>query len=101
MKVYFTQGEPQEVVDAIQDKLRTRRLGKNLQLQLEGENISILFKKLGTSSIYFSRQSSTGEGCHYELTQEKIAFAHKPFRQEVYDKLVDIVQSIGGRVDQA
>ena len=50
----------------------------------------VTISKLGTSTLHF-KCDKTDKGCHFALTKEKIAFAHRPLKGEVTDKIVKVI----------
>lgn len=74
-----------------------RALGDIVSLGEEGGNLIVKISKLGTSTLQFDR-SEQGDDTIFTLSVEKIAFAHKAFKDEVKSKLVHLIEKSGGKV---
>jgi hypothetical protein len=97
MKISFKDQDAKKILGQITGALGDRELGKMCKFDLEGQNLKVLISKLGTSELLFAGTKSAS-GWTFELTKEKIAFAHKPFKDEVVDKIIKVIQSVGGTV---
>ena len=98
MKYFFpSRTNLDEIVDEVKGKLEGRKLGKMVSLQSSGNGLEVKISKLGTSTLTFGC-SQSDSGLTLELGQQKIAFSHKSFKQEVLEKINAIIVSCGGKV---
>lgn len=97
MEIYFRDKGPAEVVSAITNSLGGRNLGQIMQIRLAGEDIHVTIKKVGTSNLEFSH-SQDGGGHRWELSKEKLALSHRPFKGEIIAKLTRLITQLGGEV---
>lgn len=98
MKISYAKGTPEEVIAAIQAKLEGRKLGEMVNFDLNGTGLDVTIKKLGTSLLSFQQIAKT-QGLAWHLTKEKIALSHRPFKDEVMDKIAKIVEQTGGKME--
>lgn len=84
-----------EIVEKFKKNLEGRKLGKIVSLSAAGSSLDVTIKKLGTSTLKFQSQTE-GEDLILELENQKIALAHRKFKGEVLDKLVDVIETCGG-----
>ncbi len=90
---------PREEREAILKRLREAMQGSLwtpcITLEFDGSILLIKVQKLGLSLIrYQERQTETH--LIYEALDEKIAWAHRPFREEVESFLLNAVAAAGG-----
>lgn len=97
MKIFFRNLTPDAVVNQINASIQGRQIAELVKLNLDGNNLDVTISKLGTSTFSFLC-SKNGPDCLIELKNEKIAFAHRAFKDEVLSKLVQIVEKAGGKV---
>lgn len=97
MKIQFPKQSNAQVITALQKVLTGRSLGDLVSLEDQDNNLVMKISKLGTSSLIFSR-SEVGANVLYTLTEEKIAFAHRAFKDDVKAKLENVVTKAGGSV---
>jgi hypothetical protein len=74
-----------------------RALGDMVSIDEERGGLLVKISRLGTSSLQFDR-SENGEFAVFTLSEEKIAFAHRAFKDEVKSKLVHIIEKSGGKI---
>ncbi len=101
MKIIFSETDPQKVVQNIKDALGSRELAKMVDFALQGKDLIVTISKFGTSTLTFSNQAAKSGGLQYELTGEKIAFAHKALKGEVTNKLLKVIESAGGKIAES
>ena len=96
---YFFPSRPSldEIIADVESKLAGRKLGKMVSLHSTGDGLEVKISKLGTSTLTFASIQSDS-GLTLELGQQKIAFSHKGFKQEVLEKINAIIESCGGQV---
>lgn len=100
MKISFKENDPNKVLKSITDALGGRELGKMVDMRFEGKDLVVTISKLGTSTLVFSNKAAK-DGLQYELTTEKIAFAHRAFKDDVKEKLFKVITGAGGKVQDA
>ena len=98
MIVSFKQDNPEEIVDLINEKMQSRRIGKIAKLDYKDNQLILTIKKLGTSTIYFTKEEHNKKGSSWNLSEEKIAFSHKIHRKTVLDKITKIIEDMDGSV---
>ena len=86
-----------ELVTNLQTAMSGRSLGDLVSISEHPEGIVIKISKLGTSILQFDREES-GKFAVFTLSSEKIAFAHKAFKDEVKLKLISVIEKTGGSV---
>lgn len=98
MKIIFDKQDPSEVIEKIKEKLLGRKLGRMVVFNLDqSNNLEVIIKKLGTSKIAFSYQEIDAS-MEWHLSKEQISLSHKAFKNEVLNKIVNIVEHTGGKV---
>lgn len=97
MKIQFPKQSNADVIASLQKVLSGRAIGDMISLEDKGASMLMKISKLGTSTLTFSR-SEAGDKVIYTLSEEKIAFAHRAFKDEVKDKLTSVVEKAGGQM---
>ena len=97
MNIFFTEKSSDKIIASIKSAMGERELGKMVSFALQGKNLIVTISKLGTSSLTFAHKDRD-DGCEYTLTSEKIAFAHKIFKDEVKEKILKVISQAGGKV---
>ena len=97
MNIFFNEKSPEKIITAIKTALGDRELAKMVSFAMEGKNMLITISKLGTSVLTFAHKDKDG-GSEFTLSGEKIAFAHKAFKDDVKDKIIKVVAKAGGKV---
>ena len=97
MKAFFSSNDPTGILNKMNSLLSGRELGNLVTLSLKGKQMVVTISKLGTSTLAFTGAEKNG-GLEYVLTEEKIAFTHKPFRDEVVKKFIGLIEQAGGKV---
>ena len=99
MRISFPGQDSEYILNKIKDKIANRKIGQMISFQLTHSDLKITIKKMGVS--YFSFRHETHEGnLIWHLKNEKVAFSHRPFKKEVFEKLADIVEDLGGSVQK-
>lgn len=93
-KFTVTQSAPQQFFDKIKSLIESRDLGKIVSFNLAGKELTLIFSKLGTSQIKYKIEEQNG-GFSATFDTEKIAFAHRPFRGDIEEKLARVMQKLG------
>jgi len=99
MRFVFTEKDPQKILETITSELGGRELGKLLNLELNASELVVTISKLGTSVLRFA-QKKLSDGVEFALTEEKIAFTHRAFKDDMTAKLAKLVEKSGGKVFQ-
>lgn len=100
MKIRFSKQPNSNIIAAIRETMAGRSLGDIVSLDEEGGNLIVKISKLGTSILQFDRVDHL-EHAVFTLSTEKIAFAHRAFKDEVKSKLVHVIEKSGGTVIEA
>lgn len=100
IKSFEAAGSTDEFVTTISSELSKRELGKIVSLKKDGSDLLVVFSKLGTSEIRF-QIDVVGQGFKATLKNEKIAFAHRPFRGDIEAKLASILSKNGAKMGEA
>jgi hypothetical protein len=98
LNILFSETDPAKALAAIKKALNARDLRKMVSIDFEGDDLVVVISKLGKSKLRFSFQEG-GTGLQYTLTSEKIAFAHRIFKDDVTDEVRIILQEAGGVVE--
>ncbi len=96
MKVEFPKQATSEIIALLTKEMSGRSLGDLVKLEASGQDLVVKISKLGTSVLTFTR-TEAGSNAVFELTSEKIAFAHKAFKDEVKQKLISVISKAGGK----
>lgn len=99
MKVTFSQKDRDQILSSIKEAMGDRKLAEMVDFSMEPGTLKVTISKMGTSTLNFV-EKETDSGMEYALNEEKIAFAHRAFKDEVTDKIVKVVQKAGGSVSR-
>lgn len=97
MKVQFSEKNRDLILEKIQTAMAGRKLDDLVSFQMGQGFLDVIISKLGTSTLRFKETEHAG-GLSYILESEKIAFAHRAFRDDVKDKLIKVIEKAGGSV---
>lgn len=97
MKVFFGLDNAESVVTAINGALSGRRLGELVKLTASGNDLVLTISKLGTSTLTFSGKPKD-KGMEFNLSSEKIAFTHKPMKEDFKEKISKAIAQAGGKI---
>jgi hypothetical protein len=100
MKVLFQETDRSKVLADIKSALGDRKLSEMVSFAMTTGNLEVTISKFGTSTLQFS-EKPVANGLEYSLANEKIAFAHKAFKDEVTQKILRVIEKAGGKVVQA
>ncbi len=99
MKIFFSETDPDVILNKILSELKTRELGKIVNFELENDGDMVLtISKLGKSKLFFKR-STLNDGLEFKLFKEKIALSHRPLKESVTSKIFKIIEKIGGKIE--
>ena len=97
MKLQFPKQDSAEVIKKIENAMGGRALADLVSFKTTTSQLLVTISKLGTSTLVFERKEN-GEKIEFHLKEEKIAFTHKAFKDDIKDKLCKIVEQVGGKV---
>ncbi len=97
MKVSFTQKDRDQILKSIQGAMGDRKLGDMVSFDLAPGQLLVTIAKLGKSVLTFEEKSHE-QGLTYTLVSEKIALAHRAFKDDVTSKIVKVIELAGGKV---
>jgi hypothetical protein len=95
MKVQFKKQSNKDVVESIIKTMSGRSLGDIVSIEETTSGLSVKISKLGTSTLQFDRVEQ-GDLAIFTLSSEKIAFAHKAFKDDFKSKLISVIEKSGG-----
>lgn len=87
MKILFEESDPEKILSNIKEALGIRELSKMVDFENDGKSLLVTIKAMGTSTLTFAHKP-VDQGLEYELVEEKIAFTHRIFKDEVTEKLL-------------
>lgn len=88
---------PEEFVEDVRRALAGRSLGQIVSLDVEGEQIVVRLRKMGTTELRYDT-APEGEGFVATLAREKVAPFHAPFRADFEHKLEHVLDDLGARL---
>ncbi|MCB9229327.1 MAG: hypothetical protein H6618_06925 [Deltaproteobacteria bacterium] len=97
MQISYQSGNAEDILERIREQLGGRKLSKILEFDLQGDDLRVTIRKMGSSHLHFVRQERKGS-LTWELQSEKIALAHRAFKDEVMEKIIKIIMQTGGSV---
>ena len=97
MKIKFNSQDRKKILQDIRDTMGGRQLAEMVSFDMSAGSLTVTISKMGKSTLDFE-ESADGDGLVYDLRKEKIAFTHKPFKDEVTKKIMDVVTKAGGIV---
>lgn len=97
MKVEFQEKDRKKVLAAIESAMGGRKLAEMVNFNLKPGVLEVVISKLGTSTLTFS-ETESAQGLSYNLSNEKIAFTHRAFKDEVTQKIAKVIEQAGGKV---
>lgn len=85
-----------EFVQKVKAVIANRELGKMTTIAKAGDEIVVTISKMGTTEIRYA-VAAVGSGFKAHLSNEKIAFAHRPFRADIEGKLQSVMEKLGAK----
>ena len=70
-----------------------------LEFKLKDGHLGITIKKMGTSYLFFTRESNERQ-LVWKLKTEKIALTHRAFKGDVMEKLTKVISQTGGSISK-
>lgn len=80
----------------VREALTGRALGQIASLSREGQELVVKFSRLGTSEVRY-RIDTVGAGFRATKSSEKIALAHRAFRDDIESRLQKTLEKLGAR----
>lgn len=97
MKFRFPKQDGKQIIKLIEEALGGRSLADMVKFEAGPADLIVTISKLGTSTLTFKRADAGPTEVEYTLASEKIAFAHKAFKDEVTQKLLKVIEKAGGK----
>jgi hypothetical protein len=97
MQIQFPDHDPQVILSKLEEAMGGRQLAKMVHFDMNGSELVVTISKLGTSTLHFACDK-TPKGCHFALSKEKIALAHRPLKGEVTEKIMKVIEKAGGQI---
>ena len=97
LRAFFPGATLQTIAGHIRNAVKGRKIGEIMSLEVRGTEMIVTIAKMGTSTLRFTSVARDG-GTECSLVEEKLALAHRPFRDDVTNKLTRIVLQSGGQV---
>lgn len=97
MKVFFEQKDRNKILTSIKDAMGGRKLAELVKFDVKPGSLMVTISKMGTSSLNFA-EKEVAKGIEYHLESEKIALTHRAFKDEVTQKIIQVIKSAGGQV---
>ena len=91
------EGNPQDFVARVRQELGARGLDEYADLRIEGPDLVVRFKWMGTSELRY-RLSENGPGFRADLEGERMSPFHAPFRSAFEERLDQVLAKVGARV---
>lgn len=89
---------PEHFGKKVRRALKKGPLGEVVKFEVRGQEIEVIFNKLGQSKIVYNL-ATTGDGFEATHKSENIIFTHTMFRREVEKNLRHIMSRLGARVE--
>jgi hypothetical protein len=89
-------GTPDEFIDRVERALGERGLGDYIDLHLDGPDLVVRFRWMGSSELRY-RLTTGGGGFEARLADEKMSPFHAPFRQRFEDRFDQVLEVVGAR----
>ena len=92
----MNEGTPDEFIDRVERALAERGLGDYIGLHLDGPDLVVRFRWMGSSELRY-RLTTGGGGFEARLADEKMSPFHAPFRQRFEDRFDQVLGVVGAR----
>ncbi len=93
------EGNPESFVDRVRQALAGRSLGQIVDLAVEGGQIVVRLRKMGTTELRYDTRPE-GDGFVATLAAERVAPFHAPFRADFEHKLEHVLESVGASLGE-
>lgn len=85
-----------DFVKRVETALQGRDLGDITKFALQGQELKVVFSKLGTTELKYKIENRT-EGFRAELVSEKVALTHRPLKADITAKLARVMEREGAK----
>jgi len=92
----MNEGTPAEFIDRVDRELGERGLGDYIGLDLDGPDLVVRFRWMGSSELRY-RLTTGGGGFEARLTDERMSPFHAPFRQRFDDRFDQVLEVVGAQ----
>ena len=100
MHIRFQTQDPEQILQDIQKALLSDAFTKIVSIERKNSSMTVKIKKMGPSTLVFDEQQDSGT-IDWVLQTEKIAMAHKPFKEQMLKSISKIIKKLGGEFVQA
>jgi hypothetical protein len=91
-----TSGTITDFVKRVESALQGRDLGEITKFVLEGQELKVVFSKLGTTELKYKIENRP-EGFRALLISEKVALTHRPLKADITAKLARVMEREGAK----
>ena len=98
MQFTFFEQDPIALIEILKKAMGKRELAKIVDFSWTGERLMVTISKAGKTTLEFSK-NDIPNGSRYRMEKEKIAFSHRIFKKEVTEKIVNLIEQIGGQME--
>jgi hypothetical protein len=91
-----TSGTITDFVKRVESALQGRDLGEITKFVLEGQELKVVFSKLGTTELKYKIENRP-EGFRAALISEKVALTHRPLKADITAKLARVMEREGAK----
>ena len=89
-------GTPLQFVERVRRELEQRGLGDHVSLWLEGNELVVQFRWMGTTVLRY-RWHEAGGRLRAELVEERVSPFHGAFRQTFEDRFEQVLGKVGAK----
>lgn len=89
-------GTISEFVKRVESALQGRDLGDITRFALQGQELQVIFSKLGTTELKYKIETRA-EGFRAQLVSEKIALTHRPLKADITARLAKVMEREGAK----
>jgi hypothetical protein len=90
------QGSPADFAAQVKRILADRGLERHVELRLDGDELVVRFRWMGSSELRYSL-TEAGGGFRAELDHVRMSPFHAPFRQRFDESLEQVLEAVGAR----
>ena len=92
----MNEGTPAEFIDRVERELGERGLGDYIGLHLDGPDLVVRFRWMGSSELRYGLTDTEG-GFRADLDDVRMSPFHAPFRQRFDERLDQVLAEVGAR----
>jgi hypothetical protein len=89
-------GTPNEFVERVRRELAARNLGRYVELSIEGTDLAVRFRWMGTSVLRYRLQTADG-GFRADLVSERMSPLHGGFRHAFEERFDQVLGKVGAK----